>query len=293
MDTRKTTARPRCRQALVGLLSLLIAGPPLQAEDDAVAGPSHTVAVGEFVNSTQYMWQWDVTGTVRTMVTAALHAANRLVVMNNDPNAAGIVPAQLLLAGTVTGIESNQSGGGGGISLRGMNIRLGGEDSSSVSIDVSVIDPVTQQVYASTTIRGENSQRGVTFDYSRIEGAGDIAAIRDDSLGQAIESASSEMAEWLVAQLPSIEWTGAVVVVRGDGIIVNRGRREALRSGMVLLAGQDQVLTDPVTGELLSSSFSETARCEVVAVEEKVSTCRRLSGDLTALEPGTEVRLLK
>lgn len=279
--------------ALALFVTTCFAGLPLQAEDDFVPGPAYTVAVGDFANSTQYMWEWDVTGTVHTMLTAALHTTDRLVVMNSDPNAAVVLPAQLLLTGTVTRIDSNQSGGGGGISLRGMNVRLGGEDSSSVSIDVSVIDPATQHVYASTTVRGENSQRSMTFDYSRIEGAGDIAAIRDDSLGQAIESASSEMAEWLITQLPSIEWKGAVVVVRDDDVIVNRGRREALRSGTVLLAGQDQVLTDPVTGELLSSSFSETVRCEVVAVEEKVSTCRRLSGDLTALAPGTEVRLLK
>jgi len=192
-----------------------------------------------------------------------------------------MTPAQLLVRGSVTHVQTSTTGGKGGISFRG--IRVGGSgDKAEVNITIYLVDSSTGQVKASTKVVGKSGRKGLSLGYhgSKLGGLrGNLAGFKKDNVGKACQDAVNQAVKFLVGQLDEIPWEGSVVMVKGATIIVNRGTREGVAVGTSFAVGEIEELVDPDTGEVLDSDLTEVATLEVTKVKEKIAYCKVRSGE--------------
>jgi hypothetical protein len=84
---------------------------------------------------------------------------------------------------------------------------------------------------------------------------------------------------FIVTQIPSLHWSGSVILVKGNQVYINRGSREGVAVGQIFKVGSSEVLRDPATGETLDVAFTEKGQIKTVSVKEKIAICTILSGD--------------
>ena len=133
-----------------------------------------------------------------------------------------LTPAQLLVKGAITHVQSDTKGGGGGIRIKG--IRLGGKKGKAeLNATIYLMDSTTGQIAASTSVIGKASRKGASIGYSSSDFGGDFNAYKKDNVGIAMEDAIHQAVEWLTAQLENVPWTGTVAIVREGQIYINRG----------------------------------------------------------------------
>lgn len=295
---------------LLGLAVALAAAPMYAAE----GGMRYTVTVTKFENRAGWRGHWDIGDAWGTVMTDMLHQSGKFTVLGEsdmrgaaldeqDFGASGrtaggsktpvtgqMTPAQLLVKGVITHVQSSTSGGGGGLRVRG--VRIGGnKDKAEVNATIYLVDSTTGQVVASTSVVGEAGKKGVRFGYSGAGWGGDVNAFKKDNVGQAVESAVSDAVEWLTGQLEGVPWTGSVALVKDGQVYINRGSREGVSQGQVFVVGEAQVIRDPDTGEILDQSVNELARLKAVDVKEKLTICDVMSGSAGNLDRGMMVQL--
>ena len=108
-------------------------------------------------------------------------------------------------------------------------------------------------------------------------------------MGKAVENAISQAVTWMDEQMPAIKWSGTVVLNNGGNIYINRGSREGVTVGQILVAGQSEILRDPTSGEVLDETINEIATLRVVTVKEKVSICTVTNGSSDQMISGMKV----
>jgi curli biogenesis system outer membrane secretion channel CsgG len=269
------------------------------AADDAKSGLKYSITVSKFENKAGWSGQWDIGDAWGTVMTAALNDSKKFIVLgekdmrgeaileqdlatagrtaggNKAPKTGLLTPAQLLVKGDITHVQSSTSGGGGGLSFKG--IRLGGsKDTAEINATIYIIDSQTGQVKASTKVVGKAGRKGLSVGYSgsALGGlGGDMDAFKKDNVGKACEDAVVQAVEFLVKQLDKIPWEGSVVSAKGDKVIINRGTREGVSEGMVFAVGKAEVTTDPDTGETLDTSIDKVATIKAKTVKEKITIC--------------------
>lgn len=298
---------------IVALLAVLIAVAPAWAQTGQ-GGMRYTITVTKFENQAGWHGQWDLGDAWGAVMTDILNQTGRFIVlgetdMRNEalaeqdfaasgrtaggskaPVTGQMTPAQLLVKGAITHVQSSTTGGGGGIRVKGF--RLGGKkDQAEINAVMYLVDSTTGQVLASTRVTGEAGRKGARFGYSGRDFGGDVNAFKKDNVGKAVEDAVSQGVDWLIEQLPGVPWTGSVAVVRDGRIYVNRGTREGVHSGQVFVVGEEDVIRDPDTGEVLDRMVKELARLRVVEAREKLSICEVSSGNAGRIQKGMSVRL--
>ena len=95
----------------------------------------------------------------------------------------------------------------------------------------------------------------------------------------------------MIAQLPNIPWTGAVVMTKDGKVYVNRGQREGVENGQIFSVGNSEIIRDPGTGEVLEETINEIAKIQVVNSKEKLSVCNVISGRKDLIAKGMKVTL--
>lgn len=306
---RRMTAIFLCT-CLISLV-FLIPQPASAANTD---GLRYTVSVVKFENRSGWSGQWDLGDAWDVIMTDILNQTGRFIVLGESdmrgaslveqnlgtsgrtaqgditPPVGALTPAQILVKGAITHVQSHTSDGMGAISFGG--ITLGGSQSTAeVNVTMYMIDSTTGQVLASTSVVGKSNRSGSFVGYSGAGWTGGLANFKKDNLGKAVEEAVKQGAQWMINQLPKIQWRGTVVMVQDGSIYVNRGQREGVKLGQEFLVGQSQVIRDPNTGEVLDQTVSEIARIKATTVKEKLSICEILSGDMSSIDTGTTVIL--
>ncbi len=298
--------------ALAALMATL-AGPAL-AGDTGAGGLRYSITVSKFENRAGWHGQWDIGDAWGAVMTDLLNQTGRFIVLgekdmrgealeeqdfaasgrtaggNKAPVTGQMTPAQLLVKGAITHVQDKTSGGGGGISIH--RIRIGGKKAQSeINATIYIVDSTTGQVVASTNVVGTSKSRGGSLGYSGVGWGGDVGGFKNDNTGKAVESAVSQAVDWLVQQLPGIPWTGSVVLVRNGKVYINRGTREGVSPGQSFVVGEETVIRDPDTGEVLDRSVTEKARLQATTVKEKLSICDVVSGSASAVGKGMAVSL--
>ena len=100
-----------------------------------------------------------------------------------------------------------------------------------------------------------------------------MGGFKKTNAGKAIEMAVDEGVEFLVSKLDGIPWTGAVVLIKGGKVYINRGEREGVSQGDMFEVGRSELLRDPDTGEVLDEDIEKVATIEAVRVKKKLSIC--------------------
>lgn len=291
-------------------MAVILAVAPLAAQE---GGLRYTVTVTKFENEAGWSGRWDIGDAWGTVMTDILNQTGRFIVLGEtemrdeamieqDLGASGrtaqgsktpatgqLTPAQLLVKGAITHVEGPTEGGSGGIRVRGFRVG-GGGSKAEVNATIYMVDSTTGQIVASTSVVGTSKKRSGRFGYSGAGWGGDVGGFKNDNTGKAIEDAVSQAVDWMVEQLPAVQWSGTVVMRQGDQIYINRGTREGLAPGTTLSVGESMVIRDPATGEVLDESVQEVARIRCDTVKEKLSICAVVSGDAAAVEKGMRVK---
>ena len=299
--------------ALVALLATA-AVPGAAVAQQSGGGLRYSITVTKFENEAGWHGRWDLGDAWGTVLTDLLNQTGKFIVLgekdmrqeamaeqdfaasgrtaggNKAPVTGQMTPAQLLVKGAITHVQDSTAGGGGGLSIKGF--RIGGKGGKGeVNATIYVVDSTTGQVLASKSVVGESTQKGLALGYSGAGWGGDVNGFKKDNVGKAVEAACDEAVKFIVGQLPKIPWTGTVVLVKGDKVYVNRGSREGVGTGQVFVVGQEDVIRDPDTGEILDRSMNELARLQVDQVREKLSICSVIKGDASAVKKGMAIQL--
>lgn len=296
---------------IVAALALFASAAVAEAQS---GGVRYTVTVSQFENQAGWAGRWDIGDAWATVMTDILNQTGQFIVLGETdmryeamaeqdlaasgrtaqgrkaPETGQLTPAQLLIKGAITHVEDQTTGGGGGLRVKG--IRIGGKKArAELNATIYMVDSTTGQVVASTSVVGESDSKGGTLGYSGAGWGGDVGGFKNDNVGKAVEAAVSQAVDWMVTQLPNVAWTGTVVMVRDGQVYVNRGTREGVSSGQEFVVGASEVIRDPDTGEVLSEVMSEVARLRAENVQEKLSICSLVSGDVSKVEKGMAVHL--
>jgi len=285
-------------------VSVLAAAGLAFAGDDAKGGLRYSISVTKFENKAGWSGQWDLGDAWGSIMTDALNSTKKFIVLGEKdmrieamqeqnlgesgrtaggkktPKVGNLTPAQLLVKGEITHVQSSTAGGEGGFSFKG--IRLGGsKDTAEINATVYIIDSETAQVKASTKVVGKAGRKGLSVGYSgsALGGlGGDFDGFKKDNVGKATEDAVAQAVEFLVKQLDKIPWEGTVVSSKSGKIIINRGSREGVSEGQIFAVGKSEETRDPDTGEVLDRSVAKAGKIKVTTVKEKISICEATEG---------------
>jgi curli biogenesis system outer membrane secretion channel CsgG len=295
--------------ALLGLAVFLALPPLLRADaapaaapaDAASGGLRFSIAVTKFENRANYYGRFQLADTWGAILTDSLQQSGHFIVLgeadmrdaamkeqdfaksgrvaggDKAPATGFMTPAQLLIKGEITNFQTT-SGGHGGIAVHGFNIGAGG-DTAEINVVVYVVDSTTGQVVASKKVIGTAKSSALSVGFTDRDWGGNIGGFKKTNVGTAMEQAIDQAVAFIVTQIPSLHWSGNVILVKGNQVYINRGSREGVAVGQVFKVGSSEVLRDPATGETLDVSFTEKGQIKTVSVKEKVAICTILSGD--------------
>jgi curli biogenesis system outer membrane secretion channel CsgG len=295
------------------LIALLAAAVPVVA-DDAAGGLRYSITVTKFENQAGWHGQWDIGDAWGTVLTDMLNQTGSFIVLGeSDMRAAALdeqdfassgrtagggkapvtgqmTPAQLLVKGAITHVQDTTASGGGGVRIKGFNI--GGKGGKGeINATIYVVDSTTGMVLASTNVVGVSKRKGANIGYSTGSWGAAFGGEKNDNVGLAVQDACSQAVDFLKAQLPNIQWTGSVVMVKDGKVYINRGSREGVGVGQQFSVGEVEVLRDPDTGEVLDEDMTQVATIQVSEVKEKLSICSVTSGDAGAVAKGMTIHL--
>ncbi|MCC5807768.1 MAG: hypothetical protein JJU00_15695 [Opitutales bacterium] len=273
----------------------------------------YTIGVHEFENRSNFRGQINLAQSWGAVLTDALQQSGRFIVLGESemrgaalmeqdlaasgraaggdraPQTGQLTPAQLLVKGEITHLQTT-GGGDGGVSVRGFSVG-GGRSSAEINAIVYVVDSTTGQVKASKRVEGNSASTRARVGVRRSGVGADIGGFQNENLAEAVALAIEDAVAFIVSELDSVPWTADVVAVRGGQVYINRGEREGVSTGQNFVVGTVEELRDPGTGELLDIIMEEKARLEVAEVRERIAICKIIDGDPAAIERGSKVSL--
>ena len=307
--------KPKLLLALLPLVVPALANAQAPA-NSAGGGLRFTVAVIKFENHSPYRGQFALSDTWGSMLTDSLQQSGKFIVLgeadmrqaamqeqdfgqsgrvaggNKTPAVGKMTPAQLLVKGEITNFQTT-GGGGGGVQIPTPGfggIHVGGSsETAEINTVVYVVDSTTGQVVASKKVHGTAESGGAAVGFNTWYGAGaDMSSFKKTNVGTAMEQAIDEAVAFIASRIPTLHWTGNVILVKGpQQVFINRGSREGVQAGQIFKVGSVEVLRDPATGEELDTSMTEKGKIRVDTVKEKVAICSVVQG--SGMEVGMSV----
>jgi len=259
-------------------------------------GPKKSVAVMDFENKSGFSGEWDLGDGIAEMLTTALAETNRFVVVDREKvkkvleeqglalagrtgwavaaRRGKVIPAQIGVAGDVTHFSFEKRPGGIGAqdkeAVKGVVTGV-----AHVAINVRMLDTTTEEVLFSERVEKKGNYAGVEGEYTGKSFAIGTDRFPQTPLAKAAQEAVSEAALKIALDLENVQWRGNIVLVEGDKIIINCGKREGIVPGQKLVVyNRGEELTDPETGEILGVEETKAGTISVAEVQEKYSIAR-------------------
>jgi curli biogenesis system outer membrane secretion channel CsgG len=209
----------------------------------------------------------------------ALTAAGK-VTKETGAQQGGLLGAQAIITGDITGFAYQKTGLGGALSnvVKGLTVS-GARVTAEVDIDLRLIDATTGAVLHSAKGVGKADQTGVAADLTRAEKSYSADAQMSTPLGQASRAAIQDAVVGLLTGMPKMKWSGRVIDVRDGVVYVNAVEADGMRAGLELEVFEAQPpLVDPATGQSLGAPERHVGTIVIDAVQEKFSTAHIGSG---------------
>ncbi|MBI4384234.1 MAG: hypothetical protein HY579_09405 [Nitrospinae bacterium] len=191
-----------------------------------------------------------------------------------------LVPAQVLVKGTVTEFEEQSAGSASGVEIGG--IKLGSKSSTAhVAVILRIIDTASGQVLDSARVEGKAEGSGLQFGVSR--GGVDFGTegFAKTPLGKAAQIAIDNAVVNIARKLSELPFGGKIIKVGGGVIYTDIGERNGVAVGDVFqVFAPGEELTDPVTGESLGSEKTKVGAIRITDVQEKFSKAVPDRGEL-------------
>jgi curli biogenesis system outer membrane secretion channel CsgG len=297
--------------ALMAIANITCAVVPANAEE-ATGGLRYSITVTKFENRSGWGGYWSIGDAWDTVLTDMLNQTGKFIVlgetdmrmaaMNEQDLAASgataggkkapvtgqMTPAQLLVKGAITHAQGTTGSTGGGIRIKGFKIG-GGGGKGEVNATIYIVDSTTGQVLASKSVVGTHKRKSMDVGYATGGWGAAFGGEENDNVGLAVQDACAAAVAFMIEQLPSFQWTGSVVLVKGNKVYLNRGSREGVSVGQTFSVGEVEVIRDPDTGEVLDESMTEVARLTVNQVKEKLSIADVTSGSVSNVSKGMTI----
>jgi curli biogenesis system outer membrane secretion channel CsgG len=252
--------------ALLASPAFVRADAPVGPPDASAGGLRFSIAVTKFENHANYSGPFQLSDTWGSMLTDSLQQSGHFIVLGEaEMRDAAMKEQDFAKSGRVAG----------------------GGSEAEINAVIYVVDSTTGQVVASHKVLGKVKSSGLSVGFSNRDWSGDMGGFKKTNVGTAMEQAIDDGVAFIVAQIPSLHWSGNVILVKGPMVYINRGTREGVAIGQTFKVGTSEILRDPATGETLDVAFTEKGRIKVDNAKEKISICSVVSGD--GLESGMSV----
>jgi len=142
-------------------------------------------------------------------------------------------------------------------------------------MDIRLIDTTTGKVLQSQRAESNIDQRGVSADINvqMVSFGGD--EFNKTVLGRATREAIDKAVVMIIRAMDSVPWTGRVVEVTGDQVYINAGSATGVKPGdAFVVTAVVKELTDPESGEVLTTIEEKRGDIELIDVQEKFSIAR-------------------
>ena len=265
-------------------------------------GLKQAIGVKGFKLEAGWSGSWDLGNNLSTMLESALFDSGRFVIVQReelkdviaeqDLAASGrtaaskvaqtgkIRPARYLAGGAITEVSEKQSGGAGGINIKGFHLGLG-KDEAQVTVVVTLTDTTTGEIVAKERVVGKAGNIAANVGYSGSIG-GDLGGFRKTPIGQAAQDVINQAASVIAKKMETFPFEGSVIKVTDRGqVIINRGSEFGVEVGQELsMTELGEEILDPDTGAILGKEEgAEIGKLKVAKVVEKMSYADIVSGE--------------
>jgi curli biogenesis system outer membrane secretion channel CsgG len=207
------------------------------------------------------------------------------------PSAAGmgqILGAEYLVEAVITSYDpgtSAKSTNVGGIAnalggrLGGLGALAGGlsvnSSSSSLGMNIRLIDATTSEVVFTKQIEREIKESGIGFGGVGFGGSGAmggfVGAYSRTPIGQAVIASINEAVYELAKQIGSKPATGSIIKVEGGQAYINLGTGAVNQGDRLAVVRPGEALIDPETGISLGSTETPVGEVQVSTVQDRFS----------------------
>jgi curli biogenesis system outer membrane secretion channel CsgG len=214
-----------------------------------------------------------------------------------DDETTRLLPAQIIVRGSVTELKMRRSGTGlGGV----LGDRVGFNQAraeASVALDLKIIEVETGRVLDSVKAEGKAISRRQSLTLSHDELKVGTASFDEGPLGGAVRAAIEDAVKKITERAEKVQWEARVIdVVEADEmeqIYLNFGQDAGLKVGDLLLVRRPgRVLIDPETQIVLGRSDGERiGMIRITELREKFSLAEHVErgqvqrGDVVRLPP--------
>jgi curli biogenesis system outer membrane secretion channel CsgG len=265
-------------------------------------GLKQAIGCKDFDNEAGWHGEWELGHNLSIMLESALFDSGRFVIVEReklgtviaeqDLAASGrtakskvaktglIRSARYIGSGAVTEVTDSQSGGGGGVSFKG--IRLGGGKSEAqITVIVKLIDTTTSEIVAKERIVGKAGNTSLSVGLSVGGLSTDMGGFKKTPLGQAAQDCITKAAEFIAKKMEEFPFEGSVVKASNGKVYINRGSDFGVEVGQELvMKTEGETLTDPDTGAILGKEDGKViGKIKVAKVDAKLSTCDVTDGE--------------
>lgn len=191
-----------------------------------------------------------------------------------------IRPARYIATGAITEVSENQSGGGGGVSFKGISLG-GAKKEAQIALIVKLVDTTTGEIVAKERIVGKAGGTKLRVGVSVSGVSTDLGGFKETPLGQAAQDCVVKAAEIIAKKMETFPFEGSVIKASNGKVYINRGAEFGVEVGQELvMATEGETLTDPDTGAILGKEEGETiGKLKVSKVDAKLSICDVTEGE--------------
>ncbi|MFH0839622.1 MAG: CsgG/HfaB family protein, partial [Candidatus Omnitrophota bacterium] len=238
-------------------------------------GPKKTIAVMEFENKAGISAQINLGEGMAEMLTTALLDSGRFIVVERQaitdvlaeqdfgasgrttsqgaPQFGRVLPAQIMIRGAVTQFGLRESGGGGALSIKGIDVGLA-TSQAQVGVDIRIYDTTTGQVLDSVRCEGKVSATGLDFGYSESDWGFGTGVFQNTPLGKATAKAIDKAVIAIITRTKNVPWEGRVIKATSNEAYINAGANSGIEVGDTFSVYRlEEELIDPQTGMSLGS----------------------------------------
>lgn len=261
-----------------------------------------TIAVSRFENRTNTSGQANLGSGMADQLTDALIQSGNFVVLERqtlediigeqDLAASGraaasksartgkLVPAQILIKGTITEFEAKEGSSGTGIGFGGFSIGSK-KTSAHVAVILRIIDTTSGQVLDSKRVEGKAEGSGLKLGIGIGGFNFGTEGFKKTPLGKAMQIAIDNAVIQIAENLDKMPFTGKIIKVSEGIIYTNMGARNGVSADDVFnVYMPGEALIDPDTGENLGSEKTKVGKIKINSVKEKFSKASPESGEL-------------
>ena len=218
-----------------------------------------------------------------------------------NPNSAAkigkLLGVDAIIVGVITQFggenkDTKVGGGGGGWGPFGMGGVSHKKSKAIVSVDARMVDIDTAEILGVADGKGESSRESTSLvggggGWHGFGGGGvDFGSsdFQETIIGEAVKKAMEQLSAGLIADAPKLQ--ARTIVVQGmlafvdkNGVVVNVGKKDGLKSGDLLSVERvTREIKDPSTGAVIRRMTSQMGTIQITDVDEGSAEAKILSG---------------